>query len=385
MTTQPGGVAVQGSGTSIDAFRERVFAIVRSTDLDDVSKVLTTVAAAIDQLPKVEAKASTFFELSPRAIELLRRRGAIPTEGGFFRSIVHAGSQVASKLDWKPVQPGPELLRLQTTAVGLALQASIQELAAAVERVENKVDHLTDRVRSVQVGEIFAHHRLLTEQVASLEEGHETSDTDWSSIDHLRAEITRNVDATRVLLQAPLARTDPGWSASSRAAVAQRVLDDDFAETLGLLAVCEHDLASWHRIRIERVRKNEPEHLAHTLARVETDLALHRNEDQRLVADLTEFVDRLAEPNGLEGLELWKRARLAENTAELRELIDRFADERVLDVDTSGRNELPTLAESLIEAKDRGTVVADRVWRSIRRRRGRTDAPELDAESEDRG
>ena len=384
MSTEPGGVAVQGSRTSIEGFRDKMRAIVRSTDLGDVGELLTTVASTIDQLPAPGEGASAYFKFSPRAIELLQRYGAIPTEGGFFRSMLRDGSQLAGSLDWKPVQPGPELLQLQTIAVGLALQASIQELTAAVERVENKVDHLTDRIRSVQVGEAFAHRRMLTESVVSLEDGHPVSDTDWSSIDHLRAEITGNIDATRALLRAPIARAEPGRSAASRASTAKRLLADDFGETLGLLALCEHNLANWHRIRIERIRATEPEHLEHTLTRVETDLALHRAEDQHLVEELTDFVDRLAEPNGLEGLELWKRARLAENTAELRELIDRFAEERVLDVDTSGRNELPKLTESLLEAKDRGVVVANRAWRSMRSRTRRTVAPELEAGSDDR-
>ena len=374
---------MQGTRKAVVAFRDKVLAIAKSTDLANVGELFSTVASAIEQLPTSGEGAAAYLEFSPKALELLQRHGAIPADGGFFRSMVHDGSQIAGNLDWKPVQPGPELLQLQTMAVGLALQASIQELTAAVERVEDKVDHLTDRVRSVQVGEVFAHHRMLTEYVAALEEGHPISNTDWSSIDHLRAGIAANIDGTRVLLRAPIARAEPGWSASSRASVSQRMLDEDFAETLGLLAVCEHNLASWHRIRIERVRETEPEHLERTLARVEGDLALHRGEDQRLVDELSDFVAQLAEPTGLEGLELWKRSQLKDNTAELQDLVDRFAVERVLDVDTDGRAELPTLRQSLVEAKDRGVEVADRLWRSVRSRAARSDAPELEARSDD--
>ena len=374
---------MQGTRKAVVAFRDKVLAIAKSTDLANVGELFSTVASAIEQLPTSGEGAAAYFEFSPRALDLLQRHGAIPADGGFFRSMVHDGSEIAGNLDWKPVQPGPELLQLQTMAVGLALQASIQELTAAVERVEDKVDHLTDRVRSVQVGEVFAHHRMLTEYVAALEEGHPISNTDWSSIDHLRAGIAANIDGTRVLLRAPIARAEPGWSASSRASVSQRMLDEDFAETLGLLAVCEHNLASWHRIRIERVRETEPEHLERTLARVEGDLALHRGEDQRLVDELSDFVAQLAEPTGLEGLELWKRSQLKDNTAELQDLVDRFAVERVLDVDTDGRAELPTLRQSLVEAKDRGVEVADRLWRSVRSRAARSDAPELEARSDD--
>lgn len=379
MSTQPGGVAVQGSSSSIRLFADRVRSIARTTDLRQVRDAASTIALAIDQLTTTDENGSVYFELSPRAIQLLRDRGAVPAEGGVFRTLVDQASQLAAGFDWQRLQAGPQLLQLQTVAVGLALQASVEELAAAVERVEHKVDHLTDRVRSVQVGEIFAHHRLLAEHIEALDAGQHISDTDWSSIDHLRAEIARNIDATRVLLRAPISRGDPGWSASSRAATAARLLDDDFGETLGLLAVCEHNLASWHRVRIDRVEHTEPEHLERTLALVESDLALHRAADQELADDLAAFVDRLAEPNGLEGLELWKRRQLAANTATLREHVDRFTEERVLDGDPSDRPELPTLKESLVEAKDRGVDVADRVWRSIRSRTSRSDTPELES------
>ncbi|MDX2379285.1 MAG: hypothetical protein QNM02_05960 [Acidimicrobiia bacterium] len=385
MSTQPGGVAVQGSSSSVRLFAERVGAIARTTDIRQLRNLAGTVASSIDQLTTTDEEGSVYFELSPRAIEVLRSRGAIPAEGGLFRSLLASGSELAGAIDWKRIEPGPQLLQLQTAAVGLALQASIEELAAAVERVEDKVDHLTDRVRSVQVGEIFAHHRLIAEHIDALDAGQRISDTDWSSIDHLRAEIARNVDATRVLLRAPISRGEPGWSASSRAAAAQRLLDEDFVETLGLLAVCEHNLASWHRLRIDRVEHREPEHLERTLNLVESDLALHRAEDQELADDLGSFIDRLAEPNGLEGLELWKRRQLATNSKTLREHVERFTEERVLDVDASDRPELPTLKESLVEAKDRGIVVADRVWRSVRTRAARSersDTPELETDTD---
>jgi hypothetical protein len=383
VSTQPGGVAVQGSRSSIKLFGEKVRTIARATDLGQIRDLAATVTSTIDQVTATDENGSIYFQLTPRSIELLRQHGAIPAEGGFFRSIVDGGSKLVSSFDWMPIQAGPQLVQLQTVAVGLALQASIEELAAAVERVEDKVDHLTDRVRSVQVGEVFAHHRLLAEHIEALDAGQHISDTDWSSIDHLRAEIARNLDAIRVLLRAPISRAEPGWSASSRAATAQRLLDQDFGETLGLLAVCEHNLASWHRLRIHRVEHKEPEHLQRTLTSVESDLALHRAEDQELADDLTRFIDRLAEPNGLEGLELWKRRQLAANTSALHEHVDRFTEERVLDIDSSARRELPTLKESLVEAKDRGVQVADRVWRSVRTRAGRSDAQELETSSDD--
>ena len=368
VSPQPGGVVVQGSPGMVRALAERVREIARSVDVERVGGMLATAATAIDQLASEGGAQTQYFEFSPRAIDLLKQHGAIPTGDGFFRSMVHDGEQLAGNLDWKPINASTELLQLQTVAVGLVLQASIAELAESVQRVEEKLEHLLDTVWADKVGEIVAHHRVLGELVESSNEGHRLSETDWSTIEHLRTEIGRNIDSTRVLLRLSMSRADAGRTASSRAGAAKRLLDADFVEGLALLAVCEHNLASWHHLRVQRVRESEPAHLDRTLARVESDLALHRLEDQRLVDDLTIYVDRLAQPRGLEGLELWKRNQLESNTAALRAGIDHFATQRTLDVRGDGTAALPTLLESLNVAKDFGVDLTKDVYRFVRRR-----------------
>lgn len=374
VAAQPGGVVVQGPRALTDGFTERLMAVVRSPEFAHAGVAVGAIRSALD---RASDSGSVYFEFSPRAMALLEQHGAIPTGDGFFRSMVHDGSQFAGNLDWRSVKPGPELVQLQTMAVGLALQASLAELAAAVERVEDKIDHLTDRIRSFQVGEVIAHHRVLSELVASVDDGHPIGDTDWSSIEHLRTEIVANIDGARGLLRSPISRAEPGWTAAGRAAVSQRLIDDDFVDTLGLLAVCEHNLAAWHRVRVERVRRSEPDHLERTLARVESDLAVHRAEDQRLVDDLVTFIDVLAEPTGLEGLELWKRNQLVRNVETLRTAVDKFAAQRVLDIAPAGHGELPTLRQSVIEVKNRSVAGTTWVWERIAHR-SRTASDEFD-------
>jgi len=364
----PGGVVVQGSPGMVRALAERVRAVAGSVDIERIGGILASAAAAIDQLAGEGGGTAQYFEFSPRAMDLLKQHGAIPTGDGFFRSMVHDSRQLAGNLDWKPIDPSSELLQLQTTAIGLVLQASIAELAESVQRVEEKLEHLLDTVWSDKVGEIVAHHRVLGELVESSNEGHRLSDTDWSTIEHLRTEIGRNIDSTRVLLRLSMTRAEAGRSASSRAGAAKRLLDADFVEGLALLALCEHNLASWHHLRVQRVRESEPLHLDRTLARVESDLALHRLEDQRLVDDLTIYVDDLAQPRGLEGLELWKRDQLESNTAVLRTAIDHFATQRTLDVRGEGTAALPTLMESLNVAKDWSVDRTKDAYRFVRRR-----------------
>ena len=358
---------VQGTPGLVRALAERVREIARSADIERIGQMLAKAATAIDQLATEGGADAQYFEFSPRAMDLLKQYGAIPAGDGFFRSMVHDGEQIAGNLDWKPIDATAELLQLQTVAVGLVLQASIAELAESVQRVEEKLEHLLDTVWADKVGEVVAHHRVLGELVGSSNEGHRLSDTDWSTIEHLRTEIGRNIDSIRVLLRLSMSRAEAGRTASSRAGAAKRLLDADFVEGLALLAVCEHNLASWHHLRLQRVRESEPVHLDRTLARVESDLALHRLEDQRLVDDLTIYVDRLAQPRGLEGLELWKRNQLESNTTVLRAAVDHFVTQRTLDIRGDGTAALPTLRESLNVAKDWGVGRTIDVYRFVRR------------------
>jgi hypothetical protein len=379
---QPGGVVVQGPPGKVRAFAERVRSIARSVDVERIATMLTTAAAAIDELAGSGDGTPQYFEFSPRAMDLLKQFGALPAGDGFFRSMVRDGEKFAGNLDWTPIDASADLLQLQTSAVGLVLQASIKDLADSVQRVEDRLEHLLDTIWADKVGEIVAHHRVLSELIESSNQGHPLSATDWSSIDHLRTEIGRNIDACRVLLRLSVARADPGRTASSRSAAAKKLLESDFVEGLALLAVCEHNLASWHHLRLQQVRENEPEHLERTLGRVETDLTLHQLEDQRLVDDLTFFVDRLAQPRGLEGLELWKRDQLQANTESLRVGIDRFATQRTLDVRGVELAPLPTLRESLNVAKDWSVDHAQDAVRWVRRRGSSADDAADDAAAE---
>ena len=110
---------------------------------------------------------------------------------------------------------------------------------------------------------------------------------------------------------------------------------------------------------------------------MESDLAVHRAEDQRLVDDLVTFIDVLAEPTGLEGLELWKRNQLVRNVETLRAAVDKFAAQRVLHIAPAAHGELPTLRQSVVEVKNRSVAGSTWVWERIARRR-RTASDELD-------
>lgn len=367
---QADGLVVRGEPAAVERFTERVKAAVRSVDPEQAMAVLTNLQSALDALPDLKRKGeqTVRFEFAPRSVELLKQHGAIPTGDGFFRSMVHDGSSIAGNLDWKPIPAGPELLQLQTAAVTLALQASIKNLADAVERVEQKVDDIRDLIRTDQVGQVVAHHRVLTPLAESVIGGDVLTATDWDSVADLRPEIVATVERTRLYLTKRLSAAEFGWTAQSRSSQATKLIEAEFSNTLALLAAAEHNLASWHRLRVERVRTVEPQHLERTIADVDRELTQQRQLDAELVDALADFIRRVGTPTGYEGLEPIARRRLVRHTEAMTSTVTEFAARRTLDPPDIDAVVMPSLTDSIGKVRDVTTDRARKVTDWTKRR-----------------
>lgn len=282
--------------------------------------------------------------------------------------MVHDGTAFAGNLDWKQVPAGPDLLQLQTAAITLALQASIKNLADAVERVEQKVDDIRDLIRTDQVGQVVAHHRVLTPLAESVIGGETLTATDWGSVDDLRPEIVATVERTRLYLLKRLHAAEVGWTAQSRSSQATKLIEAEFSNTLALLAAAEHNLASWHRLRVERVRTVEPQHLERTIADVDRELAQQRQLDAQLVDELADFLRQVGTPTGYEGLEPIARRRLVRHADAMTATVTDFAARRTLDPPDIEPVVMPSLTDSIGKVRDVTTDRARRVTDWTKRR-----------------
>lgn len=370
-TRSDGVVAVQGPPDAVEAFAERARRIIGSPNFSKATQYASTIASSIDAIPGVgEDQHPRVFQFSQRALELLRDNQLIETGDGFFRSMVRDGDRFAGNLDWKPVVGGADIIQLQTAAVGLALHASIKNLADAVERVENRVDELRDLVRSGQVGEVLGHHRVIRERLAMIEDpaGTGLGETDWSAVAHLHPHIVSGLERTRFFIRSRMGMTDPGRMVRSRVDAAERLVDANLADALGLLATTEYNLVGWQRLRLDRVTRTEPGHLEAVLVDMESSLELHRNEDQALVDDLADLIERLMEPTGLEGLELLQRRRLIRHVETIHSATSTFARQRRLVMPPILNVDLPSFRDSTgllaDRTKDGGRWALDRVRRS---------------------
>ena len=345
IATRPDGIiALQGSPKAVGRFTEQIERVLGSPKLTQATQYASMLGAGIDALPGVGEDAPQMFQFSQRAMDLLRRNGLIGTEDGVFSTAASAVTSTADGIpDWLPLPTGADLIQLQTAAVGLALHASIKSLTDAVERVENRVDELRDLVRSGQVGEVLGHHRVITERLRMID-AHDSrglSETDWAAVAHLHPHIVSGLERTRFFIRSRMGMTEPGRMVRSRVDAAEKLIDANLADALGLLATCEHNLAGWQRLRLDRVVRNEPGHLDSVLVDIESSLALHRAEDQVLVDDLIAMIDALMEPTGLEGLELVKRRKLIRYIEEIHAATATFARQRDLNLPEMENADLP--------------------------------------------
>lgn len=378
IATRPDGViAVQGPVDAVERFAERAHRIIGSPNFSKATQYASTIASSVDAIPGVgEDQHPRVFQFSQRALELLRENQLIDAGDGFFRGMLGEGKQLPANVDWKQLPNGADIIQLQTAAVGLALHASIKNLADAVERVENRVDELRDLVRSGQVGEVLGHHRVIRERLAMIEDvnGRGLGETDWSAVAHLHPHIVSGLERTRFFIRSRMGMTEPGRMVRSRVDAAQRLVDANLADALGLLATTEYNLVGWQRLRLDRVTRTEPGHLDAVLADMESSLNLHRDEDQALVDDLADLIERLMEPTGLEGLELLQRRRLIRHVETIHSATTIFARQRQLVMPPILNHDLPRFRDStgLIadKTKDGGKWALDKVKRGGGKTRG---------------
>ncbi|WP_420451600.1 hypothetical protein [Ilumatobacter sp.] len=381
LVTRPDGVvAVQGPTAAVDRLTRRIETVLGSPRATDAVHLATATASGIDVLADAGDDAPTTFRFTRRAMELLRDGEVLPAEDGYLRGVVATGSEVGGPIDWLPIAAGADLLQLQTAAVGLALRASIRSLTDAVDRVERRVDELRDLVRSGQVGEVLGRHRVITERLAMIDgpDGAGLGETDWAAVAHLHPEIVGSLERTRVFVRARMAASEPGRMVRSRVEVAERLVEANLADALGVLATCEHDLAGWQSLRIDRVARTEPDHLDAVLADVEASLELHRVEDQHLVDDLAALIDELMEPTGLEGIEVVHRRRLLRHVQAIHAATVTFARQRDLEVADPVHGVLPGLSDAVGTVARRSVDGGRWALGRIRRRgpgRARADLP----------
>ena len=353
--TSGNGMIVEGSPTSVSAFVEQM--LDATTEVGGRSRHFVVdgvqVAANIAAFRQTHRE---YFEFSPRARKLLEEHRAIPTaDGKYVRSFVVDKKGTAGHLDWKPVNLGPEqALCLQAAAGQLALQAAIKEVVVALERIEGKIDKLTDLAEAERIGAVVADRATLQPLVDRVRSSGKLSSTDWTTVASLGPLIASAVESLRAYMLQQLKDVKDSSLVRIRAGEAEELTDRLLRESVALLVVEEQNYALWQELRLAHAVNHEPAATGGVTSDIRQQLVSLTQADQRLVDMLQEVADRLTLPTGYEGLAPLQKGRLRKHVGQLDEMSRWFCEQRHLDDRPSERPELARMPESL--GKVGGTV-----------------------------
>lgn len=382
LVADDGGTLVVGDKESVAAVVSRLRSLTGS-DLSIAASASTDVLAGLASGYAIAVSSCEYFRHTAEALQKLRELGAIPAEGGAYRSFVRdARNHFAGNLDWTPVDVGPErALALQQAAVTLALRTAIKQVQDAVEQVADKVDRIATMLRSERLGDALGDRRTLERLVDQVQKRGVLTATDWSSVAGLGPIITRDIEKLRAHTRSQLAEAKGGWRPRARAEDAKELLEDDLlAESLALLVLSEHNFALWQQLRIANVKLREPEHLEATVEDAASALRADVAEDQELVDGLQSIVAALTMPGALDGFAPLQTRRLEEASVRLGNLASWFADQRTLDVRALEAQIRPRFKDSVRHVRARVREETTALWRGARRSSD-SDTPELTDET----
>ncbi|MBM4588397.1 hypothetical protein GS507_09325 [Rhodococcus hoagii] len=362
------GVLVSGDpeqvSTYVDRLRDAAAGAVSVAGVDRRS--LADIGAAVAAVSAVAAQSGEFVRLSPSSMELLRQFNVLPGSDGFnLMTVVDDSGIFRGQLRWQSVALEPtQLLGMQMAMATVALRTAIASVEQAVEQVQGSVDAILALAEASRTGDVLGHYNTLERTVTALEDTGSLPAADWDSVAGLGPQLEVVIERLRNHIKRTIEGFDSGQSIQDRAAhIGRAVKDDRLGETLKLLVIAEQSLYLWQRLRIERVRRTEPEHLEPVVESARALLAQHVERDGELLAHARAELAAYAALKPLEVLRWMSASNVKRDMVRLRDDLDEFAEARRAQVTEWIEHEDPTIEDALAElgnrAKAVGAIVAD--------------------------
>lgn len=134
------------------------------------------------------------------------------------------------------------------------------------------------------IGDVIGHHQALRRTVLMLDESGQLPTADWDSLAPLGPGLEVVVERLRAHIRKSIDGFDASRPVQERASYLQKAVEDNrLGESLELLVIAEDSLYLWQRLRIERVKHTEPEHLELVVASARKMLADHLAADGELL------------------------------------------------------------------------------------------------------
>ncbi|WP_072812966.1 hypothetical protein [Rhodococcus zopfii] len=252
---------------------------------------------------------------------------------------------------------GPQMAAL--AALEAAVAAQFDELHARLNIIEDKVEEILRLAYAEQIGDVFGHHRVLTEHVREVRAGHGLTATDWSTIASLGVDLAVGVERLRAHAIKQLEMLSLQARPAKRAEQLEKMLRANrLAETLQLLVVAQKSLFLWQNLRLEQVRVREPEFLEQTIVSARQRLREQYRADVDLVTRLREAIDVHAVLQVTEVHHMLIGRTLTKLRAELDEMLTAFVRARNLQLSDRDVAEHARISDALAAARDKaGQIV----------------------------
>ncbi|GAB2660936.1 hypothetical protein GCM10027068_46250 [Prescottella soli] len=340
--------------TYVDRLRDAAAGAVSVAGVDRRS--LADLGAAVAGVAAMATQSGEFVRLSPRSMDLLQQYNVLPGSDGFnLMTVVDDSGIFRGQLRWQSVALEPtQLLGMQMAMATVALRTAIASVEQAVEEVQGSVDTILALAEASRAGDVLGHYNSLERIVATLEESGSLPAADWDSVAGLGPQLEVGVERLRNHVKRTIDGFDGSQSVQDRAAhISRAVKDDRLGETLKLLVVAEESLYLWQRLRIERVRRTEPEHLETVVESARAVLAQHVERDGELLAHARAELAAYAALKPLEVLHWMSASNVKRDMVRLRDDLEEFAVARRAQVTEWVEHEDPTIEDALAEIGNR--------------------------------
>jgi len=382
IVVQEDGLLVAGEPAVVDRYVEQLRELSPSLGNPGLMpQALAEVASAATGLAALRVTSGTYFRMSPESLELYRSLKVMPGSPGCFKGIFQgAGGLIVKQADFQEVSlVAEQALSLQTMMATVALRAAIQQVQNAVERVEGKVDDLVALTKAETIADVLGYHRVLADYVNSMDRTGALPSVDWDTVAGLGPELVKGIEKLRLYVRLRVDKLVPTQGAKKRASGLHELVDESrLGEVLQLLVVAEDSHYLWQRLRIERSRTSDPDHVGEIIESAHRLLREDLKADRDLILGLQEWLVEYGSLKPLEIHRVLSRNKLEADVPRVRQDLDEFVEARQLQAASWLDLERPTLQDAQAEVRRRAIQVRDGVRELELPRKAREGVRELE-------
>ncbi len=356
---EDGRLLLAGEPAAVDSFLDTIDA-PRRLDVAAL-KGAADGLAALSAAHGIRTTGACYVQLSAESAVKLARYGAQSDgAGGIYGFVRNASGQFAGNLRLKPVAlAGTRALSVQVTMAVAAIRFALQETQDAVEEVAADVGELCQLAEAAEIGNVAGLYRVLANARTQADETGSISQATWDAIAVHEVTAQQGADRARALVRRMLRDLPLDGDTVERAAAAERLVRERaLARSLQLLLLAEQCRLLYRSLKLDQVRRTEPEALDGEVTAAQRLLGENAAADRDLIDQLHDSVSRLGRTGPLDGVRLLTRGRLPRLAAVLQEQVEEFAQQRQQQLDSWASSTAHTVRDAVLE-------VAGRAYRGV--------------------